>query len=61
MTDLEKEIRYMLNDKEVALLDRVLADQPYRDGMIGSLVARELRRMVETGVMDVCYPEQKTP
>jgi len=59
MTAFEKELRYMLTDSELALLDRCLAVGLSRDGKIASLVARQLRRMKETGEMDYLYPEAK--
>jgi hypothetical protein len=59
MTGFEKELRYMLTDSEVALLDRYLANSPARDGGIASLVAKTLHRMKETGEMDLIYPEAK--
>ena len=58
MTEFEKELRMMLTKTELALLDRCLAVGSSRDGMIASLVARQLRRMNETGEMDF-YPEAK--
>lgn len=59
MTAFEKELRYMLTDSELALLDRHLASATSRDGMIASLVAKSLRRMKETGEMDFLHPEAK--
>ena len=59
MTAFEKELRYMLTDSELALLDRYLGATKTRDGAIASLVANQLRRMKENGAMDFLYPEAK--
>ena len=59
MSEFEKELRYMLTDKEIALLERVLKTNKSRDGSIASLVASQLRLLEENGTMDYLYPEAK--
>lgn len=59
MSAFEIEVRAMLTQKEIALLDRVLAGNPARDGAIASLVARTLRQMDESGLIDLLHPEAK--
>ena len=52
MTGFEKELRAMLTDSEVALLDRYLGSTGARDGAIACLVARRLRQYAEEGRID---------
>ena len=51
----EKELRYMLTDSELALLDRYLGATKTRDGGIASLVANKLRQYAESGVLDLFH------
>jgi hypothetical protein len=55
MTAFEKELRYMLTDSELALLDRYLGSASSRDGAIASLVANKLRQYAESGVLDLFH------
>jgi len=59
MTQYEKNTLAMMTPKERALLLRVLAHSPAREGGIVSLVAERLRDMVNSGLMDRLYPELK--
>jgi hypothetical protein len=52
MTGFENELRAMLTDSEVALLDRYLGATEFRDGAIASLVARKLREYAEKDMID---------
>ncbi|CAB4140775.1 hypothetical protein UFOVP395_110 [uncultured Caudovirales phage] len=55
MTGFEKELRAMLTDSEMALLDRYLGATETRDGAIASLVARRLRQYAEDDVIDLFH------
>jgi hypothetical protein len=57
MTDFENEVLAMMTPKEQDRLLRVLALSSCRDGAIVSLVADRLRDMVNSGLMDLLYPE----
>ena len=57
MTDFENEVLAMMIPKEQELLLRVLALSSCRDGAIVSLVADRLQDMVNSGLMDLLYPE----
>jgi hypothetical protein len=57
MTSFENELRAMLTDPEVALLDRYLSLAEVRDGAIASLVARTLRELAEKDMIDFFYPK----
>lgn len=53
MTNFEQELRMMLTDSEVALLERYLGSSKWRDGAIASLVARKLREYNDNGMIDI--------
>jgi len=57
MIGFENELRAMLTDSEVALLDRYLGSAEARDGAIASLVARTLRKLAEDDMIDFFYPK----
>jgi len=58
MTDFENTVLAMMTHEEQDLLLRVLAGSgKFREGAIVSLVARRLRDMVDSGLMDCLYPE----
>ena len=57
MTDFENEVLAMMTPKEQDRLLRVLALSSCRDGAIVSLVAERLQNMVNSGLMDLLYPE----
>jgi len=57
MTGFEDELRAMLTDSEVALLDRYLGSTKVRDGAIADLVARTLREYAEKDMIDFFYPK----
>lgn len=52
MTGFENELRAMLTDSEVALLDRYLGATETRDGAIACLVARKLREYAAKDMID---------
>lgn len=53
MSQFEADLRAMLIDKEIEMLDRYLKNENARDGSIASLVARSLRKMDKNGLLDV--------
>lgn len=55
MTGFEKELRAMLTDSEMALLDRYLGATETRDGAIASLVARTLREYAKNDMIDLFH------
>ena len=59
MTDLETNVLDMMIPKEQDRLLRVLALSSCREGAIVSLIAERLRDMVNSGLMDLLYPELK--
>lgn len=57
MTDFENEVLAMMIPKEQDRLLRVLALSSCREGAIVSLIAERLNDMVNSGLMDLLYPE----
>jgi hypothetical protein len=55
MTGFEKELRAMLTESEMALLDRYLGATEARDGAIACLVARRLREYAKDDVIDLFH------
>lgn len=53
MTDFEAYVRSMLTNAEKGMLDKYLTGAEFREGMIASLIARTLRDMDKTGLLEV--------
>ena len=57
MTDFEQNVLDMMVPEEQDRLLRVLALSSCREGAIVSLIAERLNDMVNSGLMDLLYPE----